>query len=225
MMRRRVLLTLPTGPSSPYVHKRVMMATQAIIGDPRHLVTPIWPTHLPFENNLHHIVLDFLAGGYDFWLSIDHDNPPMANPLDAVEYNRDIIGFPTPIWHYVGKPGERPIYWNGYDYDVSVDAYREHMPREGLQRVDAVGTGCFLVARRVFLHPSMQKGAFQRTLYADGTVCKGADIAFCERARAAGFEIFCDYDRPCDHFVELSLNEVVAAFRHLYEPMEGSIAG
>lgn len=175
----------------------------------------IIPTHNPFENNLHHCVNDFMAGDYDYWLSIDADNPPLRNPLDLIEYDRDVIGLPTPVWHYDEErklPGERPIYLAAYDYAPEKDAYKEHQPQEGLQRVDAVGTGCFLVSRRVFSAPRMREAPFSRTLNGDGTVNKGNDIAFCERARAEGFEIFAHYDYTCRHFNELELTEVGRAF-------------
>ncbi len=63
----------------------------------------------------------------------------------------------------------------------------------------------------------MQAAPFARTYYPDGRVEKGPDIAFCERARSAGFKIYCDYSRPCMHFQEVELNEVVQAFKGLYE--------
>ncbi len=215
--RKKILLSFPTSPAFPYLHKHVVFASWKLIADRRHDVKPMIPSHSPFENNLHHIILDFLKGGFDYWLSIDFDNPPMANPLDDVDCDLDVIGFPTPVWHYSEKPGERPLYWNGYDYVPDEDAYKEHMPREGMQKVDAIGTGCFLIARRVFEHPDLQKGAFTRQLYDNGTVKKGNDISFSERARAAGFHLFVDYDRPCMHFNQLELNEVVRAFKGLYE--------
>ena len=147
-------------------------------------------------------------------LSIDADNPPTQNPLDLVEYDLDIVGYPTPIWHYKGdKPGERPIYWNAYK--AKGDAYIEYPIKDGLQKVDAIGTGCFLVARRVFEHPEMQKGVFTRKLFPDGRVEKGNDISFCERARENGFEIFTHYNYPCMHFNELELTEVIRAFEGL----------
>lgn len=161
---------------------------------------------------------DFLIGEYDFWLSFDSDNPPINNPLDLVGVDKDIMGCPTPVWHFDEKnksKGERPIYWNGYKRVG--DAYKEYEPKDGLQQVDAIGTGCFLIARRVFEHPDMQKGAFTRKLYPDGRVEKGNDIMFCERAKEAGFEVWCHYDYPSMHFNELELNEVVRAFNNLYQ--------
>jgi len=212
---KRILFSLPTSPAHPFIHKQVVMASWRLLADRRYQIHPMCPSHNPFENNLHHIVNDFLEGDYDFWLSIDHDNPPLNNVLDLIEYNRDIVGFPTQVWNWSEETlGDRPIYWNAYDYVPEKDAYKEHLPQEGLQNVDAIGTGCFLVARRVLLHPDMI-APFIRTIYPDGTVHKGPDLTFCEKARSAGFEIFCAYDYPCDHMVGygLGLNEIVRAFR------------
>lgn len=200
-------------PNTGWIHKHVAFALLRIQQDRRFSARIILPTHNPLENNQHHIVRDFLAGGEDFWLSFDADNPPIQNPLDAVEFNKDILGFPTPVWHYENGQeanGERPVYWNAYKRKGD-EGYNEWPAKKGLQKVDAVGMGCFLIARRVFEHPEMQKGAFTRKLLSDGRVDRGNDISFCERAAAAGFEIWADYDRPCRHFVELELTEVIRA--------------
>ena len=216
-MKKKILISFPTSPAHPYLHKGVVFASWKLLADKRYELLPIIPTHNPFENNLNLIVKDFIFGGHDYWLSIDADNPPMKNPLDLVELDLDIIGCPTPVWHYTGeKKGERPLYYNAYDYVPEKGEYKEHLPREGLQRVDAIGTGCFLIARRVFEDPEMI-GSFMREWHPDGTVNKGNDIAFCEKARIQGWQIWAHYDFPCFHFNNLELNEVVNAFRNLYE--------
>jgi hypothetical protein len=156
-----------------------------------------------------------MKGGEDYWLSIDSDNPPMGNPLDRVTEDKDIIGFPTPVWHYTGQDKERPIYWNVYRFNEEEDGYNEWMPREGLAQVDAIGTGCFLIARRVFEHPEMRKAPFLREYTEEGLIRRGNDLAFCERAYAHGFQVWADFTRPCRHFVELELGEVVKAFKGL----------
>ena len=184
--------------------------------DSRHSVDLVMPTHRPYENNLHHLVTDFLDRDYDYWLSIDSDNPPYGgNPLDLIDYDKDIMGLPTPVWHWTGeKKGERPIYYNVYrKHGDGSEGYKEWLPQEGLQQVDAVGTGCFLVARRVFEDAEMRKGAFTRKLYPDGTVERGNDISFCERARERGWEVWAHFDYPCDHYSELSLNEILRVLR------------
>ena len=97
-----------------------------------------------------------------------------------------------------------------------MDAYTEHQPAIGLQKVDAVGTGCVLFSRRVFEDKFMQQGCFHRKWNTDGTMNKGNDIAFCERARSCGFQIYAHFDYICDHFTELSLLEVIRAFHQMY---------
>ena len=207
--KKRILVTVP---NVHWIHKLVVHKLLLLMHDGRYKVTIEMPSNKPYENNQHHIVNDFIEKDYDFWLSIDADNPPTQNPLDLIELDKDIIGLPTPVWHYEGKKGERPIYWNAYDYNSKEDAYNEHQEREGLQGVDAVGTGCFLIAKRVFRDKKLQKGAFTRKINKDGTVDKGNDISFCERARNRGFNIYCHFDYPCDHMVEVSLNEVAKSY-------------
>ncbi len=203
-------------PNTGYVHKLVSLTTNKLLVDGRHMINIIYPTHNPYENNLHHILNDFMNGDYDFWLNIDSDNPPMNNPLDLVDHDLDIVGFPTPVWHFTNKiKGERPMYENAYKYVPDEGAWTEWPDKNGLQRVDAVGTGCVLYNKRVFQNPEMRKAPFQRTYHVDGTVEKGNDLAFCERATAQGFLIFAHYDYRCQHFNELELHEVARAFQQI----------
>lgn len=213
MPKPKVLVTVP---NTGWIHKHVYFALSALERDSKCDVTVMLPTHRPFENNLHHIIVDFLKGDWDYWLTFDDDNPPTRNPLDLIEYNVDIIGCPTPVYHNTNKEGERFWYFNAYDYVPEKKAYKEHLPQSGLQKVDAIGTGCILFKRRVFEHPDLQKGAFTRKLNPDGTVNKGNDISFCERAREAGFDIYTHYDYPCRHFNEVELQEMIIGVNTLY---------
>jgi len=207
----RVLVSIP---NQHWIHKLVVHRIMRLLLDGRYKLNIIFPSHKPFENNLHHIINDFVDGDYDFWLTMDSDNPPERNPLDLIELNKDIIGCPTPIIHFdKDNLGDAPVYWNAYDYVPKADAYRPHSPLEGLQQVDAVGTGCVLFAKRVFQHPEMRKGVFSRKLNRDGTVDKGNDISFCERARENGFEIYAHYDYFCGHINEIEVNEMVEQWR------------
>jgi hypothetical protein len=212
--KKKVLISFP---NTGWIHKLVFLAGAKLLSDGRYDSKIIVPTHNPYENNLHHIVNDFIGGNYDYWLNIDADNPPMNNPLDLIELDKDIIGCPTPVYHFTDKiKGERPWYENAYQYVEKDDAYREYPLKNGLQRVDAVGTGCTLMARRVFDHPEMRKGAFTRKLNPDGTVERGNDISFCERARYYGFEVWAHFDYRCQHFNELEMHEVIRAFHGVY---------
>lgn len=207
------LSVLVTVPNTGWVRKEVAMRLLWLQSDGRYRLRFHLPTERPLENNQHHIIKEMIDGADDYWLSIDADAPPMKNPLDLVELDKDIIACPIPIWHYTGKDGERPIYWGAYDYAEEEDAYREHEPKDGLQRVDAIAGGCFLIARRVFEHPALQNGAFTRDLYPDGRVHKGNDLSFSDRARAAGFELWAHYDYPCSHFKEIDLAVIIEAMQ------------
>jgi hypothetical protein len=202
-----VYLTCPNG--SAKVHKHVMFAFIKILGDKRHRVRADAPTHSPYVNNLHHCMKDFLDGGEDYWLSMDDDNPPRKNPLDLIELDCDLIGLPTPVWHSAVK-GDRPYYFNAMDRVP--EGFKPHEPCEGLQEVDAIGSGCFIVARRVML-ALRDDQPFARQWNADGTVHIGGDFSFCDKVKAKGYRIWAHYGYPCDHFNTLSLLEVIESFQ------------
>jgi hypothetical protein len=60
----------------------------------------------------------------------------------------------------------------------------------GLRRVRLLPTGCMLI--RVAVFDALPKPYF--TLVAEGEHLRGEDYYFCEQARKAGFEIWCDGD-------------------------------
>jgi len=215
-MRKKVLISVP---NEHWIHKTVVERMFRLMRDTKgHQLKIIMPSHRPYENNLHHIVNDVLEGGHDFWLNIDADNPPERNPLELVALNKDVIGCPTPITHFDGKgSGDSPVLWNAFDYCPEHDSYKPHRTMRGLRKVDVVGTGCVLFSRRVFEHPEMQKGCFTRKLNKDGTVDRGNDFSFCERARENGFEIYAHYDYFCGHFSEMEINEMVKHFREFID--------
>ena len=201
----RVFLTVPNGDST--VHKSVAMRVIELINDKRCEVTASMPTHRPFVNNLHHCLNEFMGGNYDYWLTIDSDNPPIGTPLDLIENDLDVVGFPTPVFND-SQPETWPWYFNAYKW-VSAKGEYTPMAGEGLTEVDAVGTGCVLFSRRVFRRPTMRNAPFARMWHLDGTVNVGNDLAFCHRAKAVGLEIWCDFNRPCRHFIRTDLTSLI----------------
>ena len=110
--KKSVLVSFPTSPAHPYLHKHVVRASWGILLDGRYSIRMMIPTHKPFENNLHHIVNDFMNGDHDFWLTIDADNPPQKNPLDLVGDGDDVVGgdgdtggVGVGVWIGVGEGG------------------------------------------------------------------------------------------------------------------------
>jgi len=208
---KRVVVSIP---NTGMINKFVLLTILTMTKDPRYKIHLKMPTFTPVENGYNHMVKELLKGDFDFWLNIDSDNPPIRNPLDLVELDKDVVGLPTPIWYCPENlDGIRPWLWNIYQHDSKNDNYREFRgDKNGLIQVDAVGMGCTLIAKRVFENPEMQKGAFLRKWHKDGTVRRGTDIAFCERARENGFEIFAHWDYPCKHFKNIELVEAIRAF-------------
>ena len=161
----------------------------------------VYPNSRPYENNLSHIANKVRREMWDYLLIIDCDNPPTKNPLDLCFLNLDIVGCPTPQWNEVDS---FPIYWVAMDKVKG--GWKPHKSTSGLQEVDAVGTGCMLIHRRVL--ESLQ-APFTRKWNKDGTMNTGVDFNFCQKAKEKGFKIYAHYDYPCDHFKELSLIKVL----------------
>ncbi len=194
-----------TIPNTGWIHKHAHFAACKILADRRYRVRHDCPTHSPYVQNLHKIKEDFLDGGEDYLLTFDADNPPTNNPLDLVEFDCDVLGLPTPVWHDA-VPEDRPYYFNALD--IKGEGYTPHTDCNGLQEVDAVGSGCLLIARRVLLKLRYDQ-PFARQWNRDGTVEVGGDYSFCRKAKAAGFKIWTHYDYPCQHFNELELLSVI----------------
>ncbi len=209
--RKSVYLTVPNGKG--WIHKLVHFATIKILSDPRYRVRHDCPTHSPYVDNLHACMNDFLEGGEDYWLSMDDDNPPLNNPLDVIDEDKDIVGFPTPVWHSA-VPGDRPWYLNALQKVEG--GYKPADVAKGWQEVDAIGSGCFMVARRVMEAMKFDK-PFMRQWGKDGRVTCGGDYSFCEKAKARGFKIWVHSDYMCDHINELPIKEVVERFGQMYE--------
>ncbi len=206
-----VYVTIPNG--SGWVHKTVFFAAIKMLQDRRYTIRLDAPTHSPYVNNLHRCCIDFLKGGEDFWLSLDDDNAPIRNPLDLIEYDLDVVGLPTPVWCNK-KPGDRPYYFNALTWAEKEQAYRPHENMNGLQEVDAIGSGCMLIARRVILELKGQQ-PFMRKWNRDGTVDVGCDYSFCQKVKKANFKVWAHFGYPCHHFNEVSLIEVIEAFNEM----------
>lgn len=206
----KVLLSVPC---EHWIHHQVVLRAIMILQDTRHKTRLIMPARRPYENNLNHIAAEMLQDGYDYWINIDSDNPPRNNPVDLIDLDKPLIGLPTPVWHYKDGQKGRPYYFNGYDYVPENDAYKEHIPYDGLQKVDAIGSGCFVMQRKIL---EMIPAPFERSRYENGTVHKGVDLYFCEKVRNAGFDIYCHYGYPCRHFVEIDVMDIAIHFAEKY---------
>lgn len=196
------------------MHKHVVFALLRLLRDPRVDITPMITTHRPYVHNLHLIQKDFLAGDYDYLITMDDDNPPTKNIIDLIFLDKDVMAMPTPVWHNDGE-SKAPFYFNvmvakedGYIPLASSEKFKG----VGLYEVDAAGSGCMIIARRVL---EAMKAPFMRTWNEDGIVETGGDFSFCRRAKEQGFSIWTHLDYPCLHFKEIELTEIISAFAEM----------
>lgn len=220
---KKVLIAIP---SQGWIHQSMVMPLIRIWNDQRYQKTfLVLPRSrcTSVEAARQSIQVQFLKSDCDYLLSMDHDNAPLKNPLDLIELGKDIIGCVTPTWNYsIVRPAvdknTPPIRWNAFDQkwdeEIQRKRYVEHTPREGLQKVDAIGTGCFLAARRVF--EAIKDIPWTSIAKDDGSIFKGEDILFSERVREKGFEIYAHFDYTCSHFNELEIGMIKEAFEHYY---------
>lgn len=207
------------------IKKHVVLALLKLKVDPRHEVTIMLPQHTPYENGLNRVVKEFLERDFDYWLNMDSDNPPMegSDPLSLVEMDYDIVGFPTPVIFYLeDKPGEAPYYFNAMDYKEDEKngwGWEPTKPCAGIKEVDAVGSGCILVSRRVL--EKMKKPLFMREWNEEGIVERGHDYIFCKNAKEQGFKVWAHFDHPCRHFVEVDALTYTEALLNSVSPKNG----
>ena len=201
----KVLITIPT---TGWVHKCCVFSIVRLLNDRRVVVDYTLPTDRPYESNLNGIVKYFLKTSFDYWITFDSDNPPIKNILDLVFLDLDIVGCPTPVWANM-KNGDFPMYWNALD--EKPDGWTPHKPLDGLQKVDAVGSGCMVIARRVL--EKMEKPLFFRKWDKDGIAIEGHDYNFCRKAKDQGFKVWAHYDYPCYHFNEIEVHETAQAYK------------
>lgn len=213
-MRKKIFGVTCTGDG--YLHKLTVLTWLRMLQDRRYDLRFQIVCERPFENALHHAVVEFLQGDCDYFLNVDSDQGATGSPLGMVELDKDIISQAVPVYHCDSKhPGDRPYYTNGYR---AVDGgYKEFQPAEGIQEVCAVGTGIMLIARRVLEDPVMRLAPFKRTTDEFGRVEYGNDLNFCRRAKERGFRVWMDYRHVAEHMVAVPLLEAIRAFNGVRE--------
>jgi hypothetical protein len=185
------------------LRKELAAALIVMSRDARYTVDIRFQAERPYEHSLNLLARQASDEGYDYWLTLDDDQCPTRNPLDLVELDCDVVSCPAPIW-MPDKSPDCPVVWNAFR-DLGLSQFEVHRPMIGLQEVDIVGSGALLIAKRVF---DVLERPFLIDWDAAGRKLAGPDIAFCRRARDAGFTVWCHYDYPCHHYVTTDISEV-----------------
>ena len=127
---------------------------------------------------------------------LEADTVPSKNPLELVEYKKDIISIPTPIYQH-------KIIYNVYRKDEK-DGMLVPIDDKGLVEIDATGTGCIMIIKKVL---EQIKAPFERIFDENGIERCGLDISFSKKAKEKDFEIFTHFDYVAKHYklIDISL--------------------
>ena len=172
----------------------------------------------PTDNLRNQMIRKFVEGtDCEYLFFMDSDNPPLLdenadgtvnNPLELIAEDLDVVACPTPIWNPKAlEVGRFPIVWNVFD-DLGEKGFSEITTnRFGLREIDAAGSGCVIISRRVLEHPDMRH-AFRREWNEWGEATWGSDLLFCRRVRQAGFKVWASFRHICHHFKTRDLTEL-----------------
>lgn len=170
-----------------------------IIQNDSYRVMLSYPTGKPITNNRNTIVQKFLATDSDLLMMIDSDIVPPVNILNLADFNKDII---APLMFIKQKGTLIPLFLKrNKDGIHDVDDY---LKKTGLQEVDATGTGCIIIKRKVV--EGMQH-LFRNEYDSDGVKTLGNDFSFCQRAKKLGFKVWVHLDYVADHHYTDSLRD------------------
>lgn len=171
---------------------------------------------LNVANARNRIVREFLKTKADVLVMCDDDVIPPVGFVEALlNTPYDVVSAPTPI----AKFPRHPIFLNSFNVNDEGRFYTVPTPGQDTPHipVDAVGTGCVLIHRRVLAHPALKR-PFDQKVDEDGVVITGQDLNFSNRVKDAGFSIGANYDVLCDHFISIHANACAMAYHQPKEP-------
>jgi len=161
-----------------------------------------YPHKKPITNNRNSIVQKFLAQPeYDYLMMIDDDIIPPPNIMKLIDFDKDII---TPLMFVMQEGKVLPLILNQAK-DGQLEFSRDYLDKQGLIPVDATGTGCIVLSRKVC---ETMKHLFRNEYDADGIKKLGNDLSFCLRAKKAGFQSYVHLDYVADHHSVCSLRDI-----------------
>jgi len=187
-----------------------------------------FPADKPISNNRNKIVRNFLSTDFDYLMMIDGDNIPPSNILALADFEKDIIGGLCFAQRYDNKrPVYIPLILNRTKDEKTLEKYSESQRKyrytpvelngtEGLMEVDAIGTGCIIMSRKVLEEPTMEY-PFKNLYDENGEKLIGLDLYFCRRAKELGYKVYCHTDYPIGHWSDQNLKMVYGSLRALID--------
>lgn len=141
----------------------------------------------------------------DYIFFIDDDVlPPINTITKLLSHDKDIV---CGLYFAKQEPHFPQIFLKNYEDDLSKDDPTpkwtgrydciENYKRDALIEIDTCGAGCMLIKADVF--KKLKLPYFQYIPKGEDTPRKGEDFYFCEKARDAGYKIYCDTSIICKH--------------------------
>lgn len=145
------------------------------------------------------IVKSFLSLDFEYLLMIDADQSVDMRFLSHWQYGLDII---SPICMILKGNEVLPLLLKEKQDSFEYEIIKDYMPGQFIA-VDAVGTGCIMIARKVF--ETMPAPWFEYLFDAEGNMKTGNDFYFCRKAKKLGFNIYVDTSIVSNHYQEFDL--------------------
>jgi len=137
------------------------------------------------------LALDF-KGDYIFFID-DDVLPPMDTLVKLLKHDKDIV---AGLYFAKQRPHFPQMFRKSKKAKGRYDSIIEY-PKDDLLEIDACGAGCMLIKKEVF--DKLKKPFFQYIPRGENTPRMGEDFYFCEKAKKAGFKIYCDTSIVCKH--------------------------
>jgi len=141
----------------------------------------------------------------DYIFFVDDDVlPPINTITKLLSHNKDIV---CGLYFSNREPHFPQIFFKNYEDDLNKDdpvakwsgKYDcvENYEKDKLIEIDACGAGCMLIKAEVF--KKLKLPYFWYIPKSEDKPRKGEDFYFCEKAKEAGYKIYCDTSIVCKH--------------------------
>ncbi len=170
-----------------------------------------FPDDAPISNNRNKIVQRFLAKDYDYLLMIDSDIVPPPSVVNMADFQKDVMAATC----FIYQRAVMPVAWDRVPDGTYTPI--DISKKDGVLEVDAVGSGCILLSRKVC---EEVKAPFLNEYDPDGIKLFGLDIAFCQRAKEKGFKIYTNLDYVCSHYKTIDLKTFYAITHNSLEKIK-----
>lgn len=206
----KIYMGLPTMGNVCAAQVNVLERIRKRYADKVELVYPTCVVKRMFHDFARNAIVDeFLDSDCDILWFLDSDVAPPEHILDLVVEHGDrwkMAGAPYGV--FMTPPGEKNphVVYTVY-HRIQDKLCPGKVPKEGLDYVDGIATGCIFLKREIF--KDLKKPYFEfKYREHDRHIEQGEDLGFCKKVSDLGYKFFIDYSMVCKHYKTLCLLEV-----------------